>query len=408
MMESPPPQADLVNYLPPGLADKVLPYLPQWMTAKTLVLAAIGLCVASLAYNLILIYQKSRLSFKLAAKEGLVRKMQLDLRERQDRLDADETKIEEQNELIEEQRQLLDTSPVHEGLRKAKDNLETGLQKRYWERLERLGNPAEDSKLAGLYVERDEINGLIELAKIKYHTRVIDEKSFSNITEEYQKRLIELESKIKKVESEEEAAGRAAYKVEPVASGIPEELQASLVPKVMGMADNHILLLLSKNESHAAVIPTVLDVLIRKRGMAGVYISVSRPHESILSMMHAAGIPASDIQFIDCISSMTGKVPQAAGGNVVFVENPSSLEEVSMYLDKSLKSITNPKKFIILDSLSSMLIYNSDKSVKEFTHFIINRMRLENIAGIILCTEKKEAEDLIRTLAPMCDAEMRF
>ena len=40
---------------------------------------------------------------------------------------------------------------------------------------------------------------MIEMTKAKYHTRAIDEKSFSNIIEDYQKRLIEIEAKLRKM-----------------------------------------------------------------------------------------------------------------------------------------------------------------------------------------------------------------
>jgi archaellum biogenesis ATPase FlaH len=141
--------------------------------------------------------------------------------------------------------------------------------------------------------------------------------------------------------------------------------------------------------------------------MGGVYVSITRPHEYILNAMDDSGIPSTNLFFIDCISLMAGK-QQEKLDNVVYVENPSSLEEVSMYLDRMLSKVGRERKFLFLDSLSSLLIYNTDKSVKEFTHFIINKIRLENIAGVILSIEKKEVEELVKTLNPMCDTEIRF
>jgi archaellum biogenesis ATPase FlaH len=79
-----------------------------------------------------------------------------------------------------------------------------------------------------------------------------------------------------------------------------------------------------------------------------------------------------------------------------------------MYVDRMLLKAKKPKKFLFLDSLSSLLIYNGEDSVKEFTHSIINKIRLDNIAGVILSIDKKGAEDLLKTLAPMCDREVRF
>jgi hypothetical protein len=187
-----------------------------------------------------------------------------------------------------------------------------------------------------------------------------------------------------------------------------DEIREKLLAELREVADNKVILISSKSENHTPVVSGMLDFLIRQREMGGVYLSVTRPYEYIITTMNSANIPSDNIFFIDCISMMAGKSTHEKRENVVFVENPSSLEEVSMYLDKMLAKVTRPRKFLFLDSLSSLLIYNNDKSVKEFTHFIINKIRLENIAGIILSIEKKEAEDLVKTLTPMCDAELRF
>jgi hypothetical protein len=138
--------------------------------------------------------------------------------------------------------------------------------------------------------------------------------------------------------------------------------------------------------------------------MGGIYVSVSKPYEQITKAMELAKVRSSNLFFIDCISHMAGKLPEKAE-NAVFIENPSSLEEISLYIDKLMVRIPEPK-FILLDSLSSLLIYNNERSVEEFTHLVINKMRLENVGGIIVSIKQKEAEALTNTLIPMCDREI--
>jgi uncharacterized membrane protein len=48
--------------------------------------------------------------------------------------------------------------------------------------------------------QRDQLEGMVSLAKAKYHRREIDEESFREITRDQQEKLIELESKIKALE----------------------------------------------------------------------------------------------------------------------------------------------------------------------------------------------------------------
>ena len=187
-----------------------------------------------------------------------------------------------------------------------------------------------------------------------------------------------------------------------------QNIRKKLDEGLENISDKKVIIVEAKSENHKPTLASLMDILISKNGMGGVYISVSKPSDSILAAIEEGQVSTEDVFFIDCISLMAGKIQKEKSEKVVFVENPSSLEEISMYLDKMLKRVESKNKFLFLDSLSSLLIYNTDKSVKEFTHYLINKIRLENLMGIILTIEKKEAEDLVRTLTPMCDVQFKF
>lgn len=198
----------------------------------------------------------------------------------------------------------------------------------------------------------------------------------------------------------------------PAAAGGSGEHQASVGGTVKAiydtisadmkdMADDTVLLIASKSGEMNNIVPAILKVLLLDKKQNGVYIAVSSPNEQIAKILEENEVSADNLVFIDCISNMSGKANKSEG-NTVFVENPSSLEEIGMYTDKVLARLPEPK-FVVLDSVSSLLIYNNDRAVKEFIHFMINKMRLDRIGGVILTAEKKEADELIRTIVPMVD-----
>jgi hypothetical protein len=59
--------------------------------------------------------------------------------------------------------------------------------------------PAGGNELAAAINEKKQIEYMINLTKIKYHKREIDEESFREITRDYQKKLIEIEARINKL-----------------------------------------------------------------------------------------------------------------------------------------------------------------------------------------------------------------
>lgn len=184
------------------------------------------------------------------------------------------------------------------------------------------------------------------------------------------------------------------------------QIHDKLAKDLEDLKDDAVLLTTFKSQEHADVVASLLDVLVKEKGLSGVYISVSKPYGYLLDAVKSSEIPLDNLFFIDCISHMAGKLPEKAV-NTVFIENPSILEEISMYMDKVLPRLKEPK-FILLDSVSSMLIYNDQKSVKEFVHYLINYMRLNSIGGAIMSIEKKEADDITRTLSPMVDKEVKL
>ncbi len=223
----------------------------------------------------------------------------------------------------------------------------------------------------------------------------------------------ELRNLIREIENQMEKGVQQTYarQYQPEPQKVEEKLdiRSIIASKISDFENQRVIMITAKSENHIPVISNMAQKLVNEKKMGGVYLSITKPSDGISSILSAANVSTDDVYFIDCISLMAGK---AQGGppneKVTYIENPSSLEEISMYLDRMLAKVKSEKKFLFMDSLSSLLIYNTDKSVKEFTHYLINKIRLEKLVGVILTIEKKEVEDLVRTLTPMCDIELKF
>ncbi|MDD5111425.1 MAG: DUF835 domain-containing protein [Candidatus Altiarchaeota archaeon] len=183
-----------------------------------------------------------------------------------------------------------------------------------------------------------------------------------------------------------------------------EAMFNNLKGNLSGLNETSIALVSMESRQHADTVTSLMKLLVNERGMNCLYISASDTYDQAIMAFTKAGVKVERIFFIDCISRMAGKVVDK-GKNSVFIENPTSLEEVTIYVDKILTNIQQPK-VIVLDSISSLRIYSNDRTVEKFAHTIINKIRLEKIAGVIVSIKQKEVESLARTLVPMCDLEV--
>ncbi|MFH1789125.1 MAG: ATPase domain-containing protein [Candidatus Altiarchaeota archaeon] len=173
-----------------------------------------------------------------------------------------------------------------------------------------------------------------------------------------------------------------------------------------GVGKDEIVLLVSTPQSHNEVATGLTKMLTEDEGRNGVYITFNRPFEQLIRDFEANKIDLSKVIFIDCVSKMAGRFP-GKKENAVFIDNPSSLEEIGMYSEKILARLPG-SKFIVLDSISNLMIYNDENSAREFVHFIVNKLRLEKIGGFLLTVEKEDVDKVVGIIEPLVDKVIKL
>ena len=138
------------------------------------------------------------------------------------------------------------------------------------------------------------------------------------------------------------------------------------------------------------------------KGMGGVYLTSAHPHDYMMKVFERYNIETKNLFFIDTISCMAGKSP-GESGNCVFIENPAALEEVGMWTSMLLERVGSKDKFLIVDSLSTLLIYNTVEMLKKFSQFSITRLRLQGASGLFVSIDMEIDEGFYDTLATLCD-----
>ena len=64
-------------------------------------------------------------------------------------------------------------------------------------------------------------------------------------------------------------------------------------------------------------------------------------------------------------------------------------------------------KILLIDSLSALLVYNSEDIIGKFTNFIINKMRLTDVSTIIICLKSDADRKIIKTIESFVDEVKR-
>ena len=104
----------------------------------------------------------------------------------------------------------------------------------------------------------------------------------------------------------------------------------------------------------------------------------------------------SNIKFIDCISRAAGV--SELQSNCTYVESPTMLEIVSLEIKNNFRGVDNEvEKYIVIDSLSALMVYNDSEVIREFVSLLTSRTRSRNIHIVtILIEEEAESNRLIQ------------
>jgi len=103
-----------------------------------------------------------------------------------------------------------------------------------------------------------------------------------------------------------------------------------------------------------------------------------------------------NIKFIDCISRAAGV--SELQSNCTYVESPTMLEIVSLEIMNNFRGVDDEvEKYVVVDSLSALMIYNDPEIIREFVSLLMSRTRSKNIhVATILVEEEVDSNRLIQ------------
>jgi len=133
-------------------------------------------------------------------------------------------------------------------------------------------------------------------------------------------------------------------------------------------------------------------------------ITTNYPYRVLVRLYTSAGFDLDRIDFIDAITAYALGTMPPPDKRCRFVQAPTDLTEIGIGVTELLKAHPDEPTCILIDSVSTMLIYLSSSNLSKFIHFVANRLRLLDHAGIFLAVEKGLDPMLLTQLVTFVDA----
>lgn len=138
-------------------------------------------------------------------------------------------------------------------------------------------------------------------------------------------------------------------------------------------------------------------------GYHTVVITTNFPYSILSKLYGEQGVDLTKVSFIDAVTHNSIGSAKEIPGIVRFINNPANLTDMGIAVTEILKERSGQKVCILFDSISTLLIYLSSPNISKFIHFVTNKLRLMDISGIFLATEKGLDPMLMNQLTTFVD-----
>lgn len=163
----------------------------------------------------------------------------------------------------------------------------------------------------------------------------------------------------------------------------------TVVAETGSTGDTHedlLYLMIAPPEYFHAMNIAVMKQIISK-GCTPIIITVNQPFRVLTKMYLREGIDISNFHVIDAVTHYSGGTCEE-NPLVKYINTPSNLTDLGIAITEVLRQMPEKKKCIMFDSVSMLLIHIPSATASKFFHFVVNKLKLSDVAGIFLCVEK--------------------
>ncbi|MBS3164413.1 hypothetical protein J4439_03205 [Candidatus Woesearchaeota archaeon] len=183
------------------------------------------------------------------------------------------------------------------------------------------------------------------------------------------------------------------------------ELLRKRLPIYHKAGGGKITLLDTPQQYHLPVTLELLRVLTTEFDSSGVYMTTMKVYSELVPILDAHEVDVSKIYFVDVVSKMYGLEPERTP-RCEFVSSPINIQSIKNAVSGYLDKLTSQRRFVVFDSLTTILLYNSLPRIVQFTTDIAEHLKAQHVDAILvmMTTAKGSTNDkLIAELKPILD-----
>jgi KaiC/GvpD/RAD55 family RecA-like ATPase len=141
--------------------------------------------------------------------------------------------------------------------------------------------------------------------------------------------------------------------------------------------------------------------ILQSLGNEGIYVTLSKDYMELSKIFREKGVDMGRLAFVDGVSQMYG-IGAVDAPNVKYISGPISLDGIVAAITDIIPTMKAKKKFVFLDSITTILLYNSLERTVRFSEFLTTSLKRLEVAGVMVSVSEGFANNnLIKALSKM-------
>src|SRR3989344_3410918 len=161
------------------------------------------------------------------------------------------------------------------------------------------------------------------------------------------------------------------------------------IEKIVGELGNSFSLLLAVSPREFAKAKLAVLKRFEKENGIILYITFNQPATKIIAELPEKGIDKKKIFFIDMVSKGKGDDVSSLE-NISGFESPTLLTDLLLLIDEKTSSKEKPS-VLLIDSISTMLVYNEKEMVHKFLHSLATKIHNANSRVVLLASKDSDS-----------------
>ena len=137
-----------------------------------------------------------------------------------------------------------------------------------------------------------------------------------------------------------------------------------------------------------------------------IYVTTNKPYPHLVNLLERDDVNTKNIFFIDCITKQILPVTTEPD-NCLFINSPHEITAIGIAVSRAVEHLVG-ERVLFLDSLSTLLLYNDEKIIGQFSNFMINKMLVSGVSSIIMVLSSDVEREVIKQIMSFVDEVKKY